>query len=813
MAGLMGAVVCAAAGESFITVMEHETKGDFREQTINSLWHERRPAVGALGFEVVVGDWPRLLQRGSLDIHNFMNNREIFRIATYQDLGQVRLAQGRIKPKIEESSWCHRKYAFGAGRLTLKTVASRLTPALWFETGHSSLELFAGTKRGNRKANDLTQAVPGHMAFVENGKVIVRSTGEKVPLAGMSEPWALFFFGKGSYLTRTSIPNVLARLGPISSYLKSGYLQASDMPVLVVFQRKPKSLDASKDAVRVSFTDAGAGVVVLMPLYGSYHPPAEETARWTSSLPADVVKRCRTWARRAKALPVSAAESYRVAEDGRVTVRQQFRYLEMADEWESPAERVAPIPPVISLSRKYGFDVELSGTPAESDIVTHSGPYAVVAGADAIEYTVPSLSKYIRETLATPRAEDAISSALTQNLSDEVRRMIDAWPLKPARNIIGWMEPHFVNPGETVLAVAEALPYLDELTRERAATFVAKLIAKHDPLTSDGLPDAGKPREYAPSDLDERRTVRRNVRWEDRFNNVYGLWLLAHTTGDWGSLEARLGDLKKMATQAAVRSEWASCGYFRGPGEDRNNARAHRGEDRGGIWAVNGQFARWVALARIARHCEDSATEDLARYMLARTAVLRFAHGKLIRYSYDAGLQNIALKPDWMYRLSTSGGNGSGPGLLWTPHWAGADDDVRAVIEWDEFGPIVSQMLNQMWQPVMPHFQDTVPELGRFVGDHLRPETRRYVAAVEANAPAWHLTRRPAYLGKEMHLDSPRNSLGVFLAKCYVLGADGKEMTRYQDIPFLRVGDLYHLRRLTANLRCFGGLHWEELQP
>jgi hypothetical protein len=255
--------------------------------------------------------------------------------------------------------------------------------------------------------------------------------------------------------------------------------------------------------------------------------------------------------------------------------------------------------------------------------------------------------------------------------------------------------------------------------------------------------------------------------------------------------------------------DWATCSYCRGPGEDRNTARAHRGEDRGGVIASNGQFARWVALARIARHLGDRETEALARYLLARTVVHRFAHEWLVDYAYDRDLVSVDLEPDWMMELSTWGGNGGGPGLLWTDHWADAEDDARAVIQWDEFGPILAQTLNHMWQPVLPHFQDLTPECGRFLADHLRTKCLAHLAAVRRNAPAWYVTRRPAYVGKEMHVDSPRNSQSVFLAMCYVAQIGGREMAACQDIPFVPRGDLYHLRRLAANLRCFGGLQWE----
>lgn len=134
------------------------------------------------------------------------------------------------------------------------------------------------------------------------------------------------------------------------------------------------------------------------------------------------------------------------------------------------------------------------------------------------------------------------------------------------------------------------------------------------------------------------------------------------------------------------------------------------------------------------------------------------------------------------------------------------------MIRWDEFGPVVSQMFGDHWYPIFPTFLDLTPEDGRFLSDCLLVECERFVDAVERNCPAWFVTRGIAFVGKGKSMNSPLNSYSIFLAHCYVLGTDGKEMLRYQDIPFTKVGDLYHIRRIIANLRCFNGLKWESIK-
>ncbi len=796
--------------------------GDYREHHVTSPWHGRRLAIGGLGFQVVLGAWPRLLQRGELDVFNRQHNREIYEYVAFQDLGELRAvgptggAGTPTRPRLRAASWCYRTYVFGQGGSALELTVSRLTPAVVVKLRGEAIDLFAGSKRGNRRPNDATSAVPAHVAFVDgHGQVVVRSTEQPVELRGMNESWMLFWFGRATYLRRTRIPNVLARLD-IPGMIRSGrYLEPSDLPVLCVFQHRPQAMRSTGDALRVTF-HGEAGAIVLLPLFGSIHLPVDRTSAWQKSFPTELLERCRTWAKRLKRFPLAVAEAYRALPSGDVAVSQRFLFVELNDDWRTVGEPFAPVPPVVALCYRQGFPVEI-GTPGRDRklgrlflsgpqvIATDSGPYSGVPGADAVMYTVRGVSRYVDGTAAWPPPHSHAARQVADELEWEVKKLLDAGPLAPARNLIGWLEPHFKNPGETVRAVADALPYLTPAQREAAQLWLLRFVDRYDPLASDGLSAAGAGRGYAkPDSVEPIRTVERPVRWEDRANNVYALWLLAYVTGNWRPVDERAEAIRQIADVALDRLDWATCSYFRGPGEDRSSARAHRGEDRGSTWAVNGQFARWVALARIARHWRDARLEARARYLLARTMLVRFAQAALFPYAYDHDLMRVELEPDWMLRLSTGTGNGAGPGLLWLPRWKEAADDVRAVIRWDEFGPVVAQTLNHFWQPVLPHFQDLTPECGRFLADHLRDRCLRVLHAIELNAPAWHLVRRSAYLGKEMHVDSPRNSCSVFLARCYIAGATGRDMLHYQDIPFVRVGDLYHMQRLVANLRAFG---------
>jgi len=838
---LLAWLVCAsgalpAAADEFRQHIPADSKGAWDELKMDSRFHENSAAVGGLGFEVTAGGWPRLLQRGFLDAFNSHNdNRAVYDLAGWTDLGQVRLAPGRIaRPKLTESSWVHRRYVAGGGNMQLRFIVSRITPAVLFETSSPTLELFAGTKatcwkqqaggiRAWREMRDKLRHkdVPKHVAFVKGGKVVVADTSSPIPLADMEECWMLFWYGRDAKFFRSQVPNIIH--GRLSERMQKDYFMPADMPVLVVFQKRPRQLSPRDDALRVTFGNDGAGAVAVLPAMGFHHPLVTVTSKWKDGLPADIVERCRAWSRRMKHFPLTCEESYAVASDAAVTVRLKYTHLSLPDDWETKGEKLAPVPPVIALCGQYSFKL-LKGLPPDPHAIsTHSGPYTGKADADTVEYTVTGLDRYIEQAVASPGAEAADARVLGEELRSEVAKMIRAGHLAPAitldRKHVVRIRPHFANPGETVLALAEAMPYLDEAGKRAAREYLHGWMKKYNPLTTGSVKNFGNPRrEYfeVVSPEDYARVVNSSaasrlevtyIKGEQMADNVYGLWALADATGDRKALEDAFDTIKTAATRYEDSADWATCGYFHSNGDHHNGPVPILGEARGGVPATNGRFGRWVALARIARACGDEKTEQLARFLLARTALLRFAHGAIIRYMYDAKFQTVEPADDWMVTIGGAKG-----GLLWLEKWGGGEDDVRQAIRWDEFGPAISQMLGTHWMPVLPGFLHLTPEAGRFLGDHVASHSERVIRAVESNAPHWYIVRRQSYLGGETATDSPRNSFSVFMAKCYVQGTPGEEMMRYQDIPFTKVGDLYHIRRLAGNLRCFGGLKWREIR-
>jgi len=793
-------------------------------------WAAGKPRkAGGLGFEVGVASWPRLSQRGFLDIGSFGEGAQFLSKSSLVDLGEMRLEPDKALAKLEKATWCAAEFSAGTGAKTLRFWVSRLTPAFLCQTEAQMLDLFAGEKEvyasgadGAVTGRTKSQIVPAYAAFVDSGKVTVKPTDARLGLDRLSESWLLLWYGERAICRRLAVPNVIddGYNPKYGQQLQKKWLIAADLPVLVVFQNKPLALEPADGALRVSFGAGGAAHVSLTPLWGFYRPPVTVTRVWKDALPADVVARCRAWAGRLKAYPASCSVAWQEKDGGMaMAVRERFTYLDLADAWSTPAERLAPVAPVVALCQRYGFPVSLVGKLAREPIATHSGPYTGIAGADAVEYTVRGMNRYVNEEVASPLPVSPEGKRLARELAEEIRKFSAAGLLAPG---FSYAHPwqffwYFTNPGDDLLALSEAMPYLDDATRKLALDYALSLLAKRHPFkTAKAAIFEGPRREYfrllSPQyhkDIDPEIhfPTAVDITQEECANNLYGVWSLSRNSGQWDFLRELRDDAKRAAFSDKGLADWATCGFFnkwnRFPSWP-----IHHYQFSGGTDAVNGEMGRWIALARVARRFGDTGLADAALYWLNRTALNRFAQGKVVQYLYDEKIQTIEESPNWMIQWAWA----SGSSYLWTDHWAGFADDVRQVVQWDEYGPVPAFTQGEGVKPIMFAFLNLSPECGRFLGDFLSPECGRFVKRVERTAPAWFVVQGEPVLGREMNQDRPANPYNIFMAKCYVLGVEGSRMTRYQDIPAFRVGDAYHIRKLVANLRAFGGLKWQKVQ-
>ena len=302
--------------------------------------------------------------------------------------------------------------------------------------------------------------------------------------------------------------------------------------------------------------------------------------------------------------------------------------------------------------------------------------------------TVTGLNTYVDNMVVNPAASGADAIALKDEVQTLVADMVTqpwpgAWHL--GRTSGSRTELHFGLTGDTLITLAEAYPYLTSGTQTDAYSYAQSEFTRQNPFTQGSFPKDPDVvltrREYvtpvsktfyesvtshdASSFLVQQRWPRRRRCWPTA-PTACGRYAGRPATGPW--LTHCLDELSQhhgQATALPSRQDWATMGPLCGSNPYL-----------GGVNYANARMARHIGHARIAHHRGDSTQEQKAIYRLARTAINRFANGKLIGYLYDEGIVKIAGPANWLALLSTSTAE-AGAGQLWTDNWDTGDEDCR----------------------------------------------------------------------------------------------------------------------------------------
>ncbi len=385
-------------------------------------------------------------------------------------------------------------------------------------------------------------------------------------------------------------------------------------PWLVVLQHRPTLVEVGDGGLRLQFAGA-AGFIVFMPLLGQYKlaasaeplaarpfvPPLAEGLRpwhWSkaSDLPPAIVQRCRRWSRRLRAWPVGLREEFQVVPDGDLLrLRATVRYLEIRDDWGTPAEHLAPLPPTLALALATGFPATVRPAPADLTVPSAYGPYWAVAGD---RYTIQfPLLKYIHEkeqALTEPQDTTArwcarrVAEIMARKFSGTDERLI--WDHGGPKNFC-WQVM-----GDRYYA--KALPFADSATQANAQAVMAAYFrdwvlnpVRYRPFrgklllvgpgigTWGGYDDAGK----------------------FSSNTIETVWWYAYRTADWELIRSRWDVvLKLFVTPREIR--W-------------------RGFGRDAIAEMGDEAAPPLCLARLAYALGDLDTYAYACYVFVRELV------------------------------------------------------------------------------------------------------------------------------------------------------------------------------------------------
>jgi len=757
---------------------------------------------GGLSVSVGVSAWPQL----GLYVRQWQN---------WLDPNVGFVVPGDIDPKQKaenirktEQSWTHEKYAFSSPAGSLDCWISRLTPMLLLRTDSPKLTLFRDAALTG-KPTPLAWAVG-----LVGGQATTIGRGEA--LGKLSEGWVIVGFGRESNWTQQ------IRSSAGGSHGEYGL----DWPWLVMFASKPSRVSLGDNGLVIE-RNGGAGYVAAMPLFGVRRIEWPESDALRKSPPADVLKTVRAFRSLLANYPVGVTDRFRF-EGNTLRVRQKFTYLPVKDEWAGEARKAAPVPPLVSLAQRYGLKLAVKGNLLDLSCPTIAGPYAVIEGADELEYAAPDLLRYVWQAPRHDKTQD--DPQLAARLTGEIDEMITAGHLAPVLFHAGMSYWDFYDRAELFAVLADCFDALPEEKRPALADYMAAELKTYNPFTGKAMPKGQGTRREPHAVLPEKLTG--ELGGGTSYTGMYHVWKYADRTGDW-----------KM-----VKDNW------------RRILAAFQGQDLSTIdWAyltsggsapeLTRSLGAYIGLARLARQVGDESIRRLAEYLAVEHLIARYAYSKQAFYHHASGQDHVWVRlsrPDAPVRV-TGHGSYAYPGpsedylylheLFTRGAFSLPQPQTR---ELKRLASTVTHpalrdtrqvaMLNEMWirlsttadprQHMDFHvmgFEGACPEAFRFLRERLADDMGRYLSLIEIKMPGWYLTdpwTRGAWVihnFRDWGIEHPRFGFWMFLAKAHFGSTPARELKRYLDIPYC-TGDLMWLQKALAVMRPPAGAEWRDLR-
>ena len=708
------------------------------------------------------------------------------------------------KPTVAERDWVHVTYSYElTSGGTLDFTANRLTPAVLVRSTGNKLMLFASNwqtlpiaGRGDKEASQAPMAQrlrqhaeehpdsfyrpvlhrnvaprlnypgitidyidvcthPDRVAMPTSDGVKIFSDTAVIDAAGMSEPWLLIWFGQGSPLPYDG-----------------------DCPFLLVFQHKPQSVQCAKDGLDLRF-EKECGAVALLPLDGMDYPPIAETAKWDKALPADVAARCRFWTPRLLQFPLTLRETGLWDEQAKaVEITGEIEWLSIADDWNTPHIRWAPLPSWAAVAAAGDMPVEIAGTVERADKADMFGAPAGVRDADGYTIRLGGLGKYLTETAVFGPAED---TELQTRLDKQLVELVDGGPYAPCYFVTG--HPYDIlwrDSSETIMALLAARPFAGADMQTRIDAFLRRWVEAHHPVLKPDLPaDEGRRREwYQVPEMMLKRTHGGALRAEAASGRrLYTLWAYARATGDSEALRSGWSAAQRVLADLFKNTEWA--GGYAG----------------GGIHDLNLQIAGAIAYARMAKQLGESADAEKAsilavRLMAARLACCQWADAVPIT---DLAFQSSLRTREHSYSPLPDRGFG-----------------CPQVYDMCTYGPVLGKHSAYESARFPQRFQNLTPEVARLLADFDRPATEAYLAAAAAQRPLWYISDGPNTVAGSTTMMHPGYTWQLFQAQAYILRRPADQLKMYLDVPLVQA-DLYYMENLSAVLAAGAEQTWQPI--
>jgi len=263
--------------------------------------------------------------------------------------------------------------------------------------------------------------------------------------------------------------------------------QEFNIPVLMVMEKKPSVVNLTPQSLKITFAGQNSGAVRLMPLYGMrLLPPA--------GLPADALERCRRWSRILPGLPDRVTRTADVDYPADcLFFRDHFVWKTVRDDWNTPVEKYAPVPPIIMLAQRGGMNLSTDGNVEDLNLSTMYGPFCAVKNNEQITYAMKGYSHLVRQVRKITGLPDNPAvrkhrAKLTAAVKALLENAISTHPWKrlvyhpKSKVTFGYLQPDFSN----LMLALEYMPAdLAAKVKKELLTEVKNSVLKDDLVVRD----------------------------------------------------------------------------------------------------------------------------------------------------------------------------------------------------------------------------------------------------------------------------------------------------------------------------------------